>query len=303
MAQHALLRIEHCTLGELINLGADYLEHSGLVFGHGTDNPMDEAAWLALEACGLSPVEPVDNFDELVNKGHLARAKNWFCRRAEQREPVAYITGRAWFAGLEFAADTRALIPRSPIAELILNEYQPWVTEAPESVLDLCCGGGCIAIASALALPEATVHASDISTDALALAAVNVQKHGVGHRLSLFEADLFTGLPLSQRYDLIVSNPPYVDKIDMHDLAPEYQHEPELGLTAGNDGLDIVTRIVNEAAQHLTPNGVLIVEVGNSQPAVEHQFNALDMVWLEFEMGGAGVFMTTAAALNEYNNR
>ncbi|MEM7257994.1 MAG: HemK family protein methyltransferase [Pseudomonadota bacterium] len=164
----------------------------------------------------------------------------------------------------------------------------------------MCCGGGCIAIASALTFPEAQVHASDISADALALAAVNVHKHDADQRVTLFESDLFNALPAGHRYDLIVSNPPYVDSLDMQELPAEYQHEPQLGLTAGNDGLDIVRRIIHGAVDKLTDHGVLIVEVGNSQPAVEQHFDALDMVWLEFESGGIGVFMTTAAALNEF---
>ncbi len=299
MAQHALFQIQQCSLARLIDAGASYLEQSDLVYGHGTDNPGDESAWLALEACGLSPVEPLDDYEIPVNRGHLARAKCWYRRRVEQREPVAYIVGRAWFAGLEFAADKRALIPRSPIAELILDGYEPWITEPPSTILDLCCGGGCIAIASAIAYPQAHVHASDLSDDALQLALLNVQKHGLEDRVELIKSDVFADVPSAHQYDLIVSNPPYVDRQDMQDLPGEYRHEPQLGLTAGSDGLDIVKRIIDGAAGRLTENGVLIVEVGNSQPAVEDHYRELDMVWTEFEMGGAGVFVTTANALKE----
>lgn len=303
MARHALFGTDQCTLAELIELGANYLESANLVYGHGTDNAMDEAAWLALEACGLSPVDMIEDYQLSVNSGHLARAKSWFKRRGENREPVAYITGRAWFAGHEFDTDVRALIPRSPIAELISHKYQPWLTETPATILDLCCGGGCIAIATALAFPSAVVHGSDLSSSALQLALQNVVKHGLSQRVQLFESDVFVALPSDQQYDLIVANPPYVDKPDMQSLPEEYRHEPELGLTAGGDGLDIVRRIIEGAPDRLTDSGVLIVEVGNSQPAVESQFSKLEIIWLDFDRGGAGVFMTTAKALRQYINR
>jgi ribosomal protein L3 glutamine methyltransferase len=299
MSEHALFRLQQCTLAELIEAGSDYLAQSSLVYGHGTDNPHDESAWLALEACGYSPAEPLDDYFAAVNRGHLERAKTWYRQRVVEHTPVAYITGRSWFAGLEFKTDQRALIPRSPIAELICSDFEPWLTATPQSILDLCCGGGCIAIACAHQFPGATVHGSDLSADALQLAAENRQMHGLENRLTLFEGDLFGPLPEGQRYDLIVSNPPYVDHEDMQALASEFQHEPQMGLAAGVDGLDIVDRILTSARQRLTENGVLIVEVGNSQPAVEARYPELDLIWLEFEMGGAGVFLTTATALDK----
>lgn len=301
MAQHPLFDTKQCTLAELIELGASYLKSANLVYGHGTDNAVDESAWLSLEACGYSPVEALSDYNVQVNKGHLERAKVWFIRRVENREPVAYITGRAWFAGLEFMTDTRALIPRSPLAELIHSEYQPWLTDTPRVVLDLCCGGGCIAVATAMIFPNASVHASDLSAEALQLAAINVQKHKLEGRLHLYKSDVFESLPNGERYDLIVSNPPYVDKPDMDSLPAEYQHEPMLGLAAGNQGLDLIDKIITGAAARLTVNGVLIVEVGNSQAAVEFRYSQLDMIWLDFELGGAGVFVTTAPALQEFS--
>ncbi len=297
MSEHALHKLTQCTLAELIEVGGDYLAKSDLVYGHGTDNPHDESAWLALEACGLSPAEPLENYHIDVNRGHLERAKNWYRQRADQKIPVAYITGRSWFAGHEFVTDSRALIPRSPIAELICTEFEPWLTDTPDSILDLCCGGGCIAIACALQFPDATVHGTDLSPEALQLAALNREKHQLQDHLQFFEGDLFNGLPIEQRYDLIVSNPPYVDREDMQGLAAEFQHEPQMGLAAGIDGLDIVDKILGDAQNRLTDNGVLIVEVGNSQPAVEQRYPELELIWLEFEMGGAGVFLTTAASL------
>ena len=297
MPSHPLFELQTCTLAELIDAGADYLTTSTLIFGHGTDNAFDEAAWLALEACDRNPAQPIDDYQVVLNRGHLERAKDWFKRRAETRTPVAYITGRSWFAGLELLTDERALIPRSPIAELILNQFQPWLPQPPASILDLCCGGGCIAIASAVAFPDAVVHGCDLSADALSLAADNVAKHSLQDRVSLFQGDLYRALPTDRRYDLIVSNPPYVDKQDMDDLALEFRHEPEMGLAAGIDGLDIVERILSDAAGRLSEHGVLIVEVGNSQPALEARFSALNLVWLEFEMGGAGVFLIDAKSL------
>ena len=290
MSEHALFKLQQCRLAELIEVGADYLAQSSLVYGHGTDNPHDESAWLALEACGYSPAEPRDDYFVIVNRGHLERAKAWYRQRAVEHVPVAYITGRSWFAGLEFKTDQRALIPRSPIAELICSNFSPWLTAPPQSILDLCCGGGCIAVACAYQFTDATVHGADLSAEALQLAAENRQLHGLENRLALFEGDLFQPLPEGQRYDLIVSNPPYVDRGDMQALAAEFQHEPQMGLAAGAEGLDIVDRVLTVAREYLTENGVLIVEVGNSQPAVEEHYPELDLIWLEFEMGGAGVF-------------
>lgn len=297
VSKHTLLQLESCTLAQLIEAGRDYLLEHDLVYGHGTDNALDESAWLAMEACGYSPAESLEDYQVPVNPGHLARAKNWFRKRALENIPVAYITGRSWFAGLEFVTDSRALIPRSPIAELIADEFQPWLSEPPSAVLDLCCGGGCIAIATALAFPDAVVHGSDLSADALQLAAVNRTRHQLDDRLQLFEGDLFSALPKGQRYDLIVSNPPYVDQQDMQSLAAEFHHEPQLGLAAGTAGLDIVEQILADAKSRLSPTGVLIVEVGNSEPAVEQQFSALGLMWLEFEFGGGGVFLINAASL------
>lgn len=292
-----LFDLENCTLAELIEAGHQYLSTHDLVYGHGTDNPFDESAWLAIEACDLSPVEPVGDYSISVTHVQLGRAQSWYRERAERQIPAAYLTGRSWFAGLEFVTDDRALIPRSPIAELIGQCFQPWLAEAPEAVLDLCCGGGCIGIAMAKAFPQTRVHAADISSDALALAELNRRKHDLGDRMQLFEGNLFAPLPSNQRYELIVSNPPYVDRQDMQDLAVEFSHEPALGLAAGDDGLDIVQQILGTAGRFLTPNGVLIVEVGNSEEAVANRFADLDLIWLDFESGGAGVFLVGAQSL------
>ncbi len=294
---HRLFQLENTTVAGLIDAGQEYLAASDLVYGHGTDNPFDESAWLALEACNISPAEPLDDYNIPVTDAQLHRARDWFRQRVEQRKPVAYLTGRSWFAGLEFVTDERALIPRSPVAELIAAEFNPWLPEPPAVAVDLCTGGGCIAIAIATVFPGCQVHAADLSAEALQLAAVNRDKHGLQQRLQLFQGDLFEALPNGQRYDLIVSNPPYVDARDMQSLAEEFGHEPELGLAAGHDGLDIVAQLLNNAHRYLTPTGVMIVEVGNSEEAVQHRFAELDLLWFDFENGGAGVFLIGAQSL------
>lgn len=297
MSDTGLFELKQCTLAELISAGEKYLLKHPLVYGHGTDNAFDESAWLALEACELSPVEPIQSDEVSVGDDHLERAKRWFKKRAIDKVPVAYLTGRAWFAGLEFVVDERALIPRSPIAELIMNAFDPWLAGAPESALDLCCGGGCIGIAMASTFAGCSVDMADLSQHALDLSAINVEKHKLADQVRLYKTDLFQSLPAESKYDLIVSNPPYVDAEDMSQLATEFSHEPQLGLAAGNDGLDIVARLLRDAKRYLKPDGVLIVEVGNSRAAVERRFPEVDLLWLDFEYGGDGVFLVNADAL------
>ena len=298
MPDHELFSIKKCTLAELIDAGQAYLAEYPLVYCQGTDNAFDESAWLAIEACERSPVDPIDNYQIPVTAAQLQRAKEWYRKRVEERIPVAYLTGRAWFAGIELAVDDRALIPRSPFAELVLDEFVPWLPQPPSAALDLCCGGGCIAMAIAHVFEHCMVDAVDLSSDALELAATNVANHQLGERVVLHQGDLFEPLINTQkRYDLIISNPPYVDAADMQVLAAELQHEPSMGLAAGADGLDIVAKIIASAKQYLQADGVLIVEVGNSQQAVEDRFGHLGPVWLEFEHGGDGVFLLQAGQL------
>ncbi len=279
-----------------------YLQEAGVWFGHGTDNALDEAAWLVSHALGLAP----DFAEEILPNPLSAAEKDSISallqRRVEERLPAAYLTGKAWFAGLPFYVDERVLVPRSPIAELIANEFRPWLEpERVERVLDLCTGSACIAIATAFALPEAEVDASDISAGALDVALRNVREHSLEDRLHLFESDLFNGLP-EHRYDLIISNPPYVDAEDMAALPDEYRREPTLGLAAGQRGLDLVIPMLRDAAEYLQPEGVVIVEVGNSAEALSQQFSQVPFTWLDFEYGGEGVFLLEAAQLCDYHS-
>ena len=302
-AANALFDLQDCTLEQLIVAGGNYLQAHPLVYGHGTDNPMDESAWIAIEACGLSPADPLEDYSIAVSDDQLHRAQQWFRARAEQHTPVAYLTGRSWFAGLEFKVDARALVPRSPIAELILSDYQPWLAKQPQHILDLCCGGGCIGIAACVYAEQSTVTACDLSAEALALARENASLYELDERYQVYQGDLFDALPDDHRYDLILSNPPYVDAEDMQHLAGEFHHEPVLGLQAGADGLDIVAKILQSAGDYLNDNGVLIVEVGNSEEAVDQRFPTLPLVWLEFENGGSGVFLVEAAALMQWRKQ
>lgn len=292
-----LFSLHDCTLETLIRAGADWLDGHPLSYGHGTDNALDEAAWIALEACELSPQEPLSDYSIKVTAAQLQRAQQWFRQRAQDQTPVAYLTGRSWFAGLEFATDHRALIPRSPIGELILGNFEPWLQRPPAHVLDLCCGGGCIGIATAVQFPDCAVAAADLSAEALALARQNVAQHRLQQRVTLFHGDLYAALPSDSRYDLIVSNPPYVDSADISRMGGEFHHEPRLGLSAGRDGLDIVRRILAQAARYLCRNGVLVVEVGNSAPALQQLYPEVEFIWLEFAAGGHGVFVLTEADL------
>lgn len=290
LAAREQLASELVTVRDYIRWGMSELLRGGAFYGHGTDNAYDEALQLVLHALRL----PLDTPPTLLD-ARLARAERLLVlslleTRVRERVPAAYLTGEAWFAGLPFKVDERVLIPRSPIAELIEAGFEPWLQEAPARVLDLCTGSGCIGIVCAYAFPAAEVVLSDVSEDALAVAQDNIERHGLQQRVRAVHSDLFAALS-GQRFDLIVSNPPYVDAADLAGMPREYHHEPRLGLAAGEDGLEIVRRLLRDAAEHLNPGGLLVVEVGNSAAALEHAYPEAGFTWIEFERGGEGVFV------------
>ena len=292
------------TARDLIEWGAQQFDTAGLVFEHGTDNARDESAALVLHALGISYGQPDTVLDKAVSIADKARAIGLLEQRVTTRKPAAYLINEAWFAGLPFYVDERVLVPRSPIAELIEDGFAPWIDPARiRQILDLCTGSGCIGIACAYAFPDARIDAADISGAALAVARKNVVQHGLGERVRLIESDVFGKLS-SGIYDIIVSNPPYVSAAEMTQLPDEFLHEPAAGLAAGNDGLDIVVRILKDASRHLAADGILVIEVGYSQDSLVAQFPEVPFIWLEFEYGGEGVLLLEASmwALDSYRN-
>jgi ribosomal protein L3 glutamine methyltransferase len=290
------------TLRDMILWGEQILDEAGVYFGHGTDNALDEAAWLVSHAVGLPPTFSDTQLEQVMSAEQQTAVEKLLERRVKERLPAAYLTHETWFAGHRFYVDERVLVPRSPLAELILDEFQPWLDATRLTrVLDLCTGSGCIAIATALALPQVQVDATDVSPDALEVARRNVADYGLAQRVALIESDLFDALQ-GRRYDLIVSNPPYVDAEDMATLPEEYRREPQLGLAAGPEGLNLVIPILQQAPEHLTPEGVMIVEVGNSAEALQARFPTVPFTWLEFSYGGEGVFLLEAPQLVEYHD-
>jgi ribosomal protein L3 glutamine methyltransferase len=285
------------TVGELIARGAARLRRARVFFGHGTDNARDEAAALVLHALRLPPRGRAALYRRRVGQAGAQRVRQLLARRIRERIPAAYLTGSTWFAGAHIAVDARVLIPRSPIAELIERRFAPWIEPSRvRRVLDVGTGSGCIAIACARALPRARVDGIDISADALAVARINVRRHRLTHRVRLLRSDHFSALG-GAAYDIIVANPPYVGTRELAGLPPEYRHEPRLALAAGSSGLDSVRVILAQAARHLRPRGLLIVEVGNTEQAVRRRWGHLPFLWLEFERGGGGVFLLTREQL------
>ncbi|MEX2360929.1 MAG: 50S ribosomal protein L3 N(5)-glutamine methyltransferase [Gammaproteobacteria bacterium] len=288
------------TVNDLIRWGASRFGEADIHFGHGTDNAIDEAAQLTLHALHLPATLPPALYTAALTDDEIHRVIALLERRITERKPAAYLTGDAWFCGLPFHVDERVLIPRSPIAEMITRQFEPWVdADQVERVLDICTGSACIAVACAYAFPNAAVDASDLSPGALEVAAMNVERHHVAGRVHLYQSDLFAA-HAGRHYDLIVANPPYVDADEMDALAPEFRHEPELGLTAGADGLDLALRILDEAPGYLTDDGVLVCEVGASAPALAELLPDLPLSWVEFEHGGDGVFVIDAQGLRAH---
>ncbi|MEP0201895.1 MAG: 50S ribosomal protein L3 N(5)-glutamine methyltransferase [Halioglobus sp.] len=292
------------TLESALHYSADRLSASGVFFGHGTDSAWDEAVHLVLAVAGLDATASDTVLSMPFSESHWESLQHLLARRIEERVPLPYLLGKAWFAGLEFICDERAIIPRSPIAELILNDFAPWYTgEPPRRLLDLCCGGGCIGIASAVYHSQLTVDCADLDPAALALANENIERFGLRERVTALQSDVFSALSASPdaSYDIILSNPPYVDKDDLAEMPVEFGHEPDLALGSGADGLDLTRRILRQAHKYLTESGVLVVEVGNSQVALDAAYLNVPFTWLEFEQGGHGVFVLTAAQLKEFD--
>lgn len=283
------------TVLEVTRYCAGLLEQADLFYGHGTDNAWDEAAVLVLHAAGLPADQPVSaeaGFPQTARP----RLAEYLDRRILDREPAPYITGEAWFCGLSFRVDPRVLIPRSPFAELIHNRFEPWRPAGPvRRILEVGTGSGCIAIAAALAFPDSEVVATDISRQALALARENRAEHGLEGRLHLVQADLLQGLV--GPFDLLLTNPPYVPRAELDVLPAEFGHEPRLALASGSDGLASARGILQDAPALLAPQGLLALEVGAGWPALEAAFPELPFLWPEFEHGGEGIALLTAADL------
>jgi len=288
------------TVRDLVRWSASRFGEAGLVFGHGTDNAFDEALLLVRHALHLPLQFPETYLASNVTAQERGAVLALIAERIDSRKPAAYLTHEAWFAGLGFYVDERVLVPRSPMAEWIERGFEPWLNpDDVEQVLDLCCGGGCIGIACAAHFENASVDLVDISPPALEVARRNVERHELQDWVQVIESDLFEAVP-AQRYQLIISNPPYVSADEMQALAPEYRHEPELGLAAGHAGLDVVVRILAQAADYLDEDGILVVEVGNSQRMLGECFPDVPFLWLEFERGGQGVFLLEAAQVREF---
>jgi ribosomal protein L3 glutamine methyltransferase len=284
-------------VGDLLDWATDQLAQAGLAFGHGTANARDDAAALVFHALRLRHDSAPGSYRLAVSDAGRRRVVALLRRRIDERVPSAYLTGVTWFAGHEFKVTPDVLVPRSPIAELCLNSFEPWIDATRVSnVLDIGTGSGCIAIAAAHALPAARVDATDVSARALALARRNVRRHRLGRRVRVLRSDVYGALR-GRRYDIIVSNPPYVPAVELRRLPPEYQHEPRLGLYASRSGIAIIARILAGARRHLEPQGILVVETGDTEHAVRRQWPSLPFTWLEFEHGGGGVFLLNASQL------
>ncbi len=286
------------SLRELIESTAQQFQQAELYYGHGTEDAAADAYYLVMCKLGLDFDCDESELEKPVSQQNVDKINELIHMRIHKRIPVAYLVKQAWFAGLEFYVDERVLIPRSPIAELIYEQFKPWVNlEQVRHILDIGTGSACIAIACAYVFPEVKVHAVDIDQDALDVARKNIDLHELNDRVTLFKTDLFNELP-RQQYDIIISNPPYVSNDEMQTLPDEYRHEPKHALEAKDDGLALVNRILKQAGDYLTDNGILIVEVGNSMQILIDKYPDIPFHWFEFEYGGDGVFLLTKLQLN-----
>jgi ribosomal protein L3 glutamine methyltransferase len=284
-------------VGELLDWATRMLEQAGLAYGHGTGNARDDAAALVFHALRLRHDSAPHSYRRVAPAAGRRRVATLLRRRIEERLPSAYLTGVTWFAGHELRVRRDVLVPRSPIAELCQNSFEPWIdANRVRRVLDIGTGSGCIAIAAAHALPAARIDATDVSPQALALARSNVRRHRLGRRVKVLRSDVYGALR-GRRYDIIVSNPPYVPAAELRRLPPEYHSEPRLGLHASRQGTAIIARILAGARRHLEPQGILVVEAGDTEHAVRRRWPSLPFTWLEFEHGGGGVFLLNANQL------
>jgi ribosomal protein L3 glutamine methyltransferase len=291
------------TINDLIRFSISEFNKNELFFGHGTENSLDDAVALVLASLHLPPDLDAAYFQTKILPSEKKLILERIQRRIETREPVAYLISEIYFAGFHFYVDKRVLIPRSPIAELLEEEFSPWIDgDSIERILDVGTGSGCIAIASALYFPTASVDAIDINADALAVAQINADRYDLGDQLRLIQSDLFEKLTPADKYDVIIANPPYVPSSSMETLPEEYRHEPTLALDGGPDGLKLVDKILVQALDHLTPNGILIVEVGEAQQNLEEKYPNIPFTWLQFNRGGDGIFLLTAEELKEYHS-
>ncbi len=279
------------TVAELVGGLGSILEFYELHYGHGTDNPQDEAYALVFSVLKIDFADTDKVWDNPVSQDNISPVINLVVRRIRQRIPLPYLTGEAWFAGLRFHIDDRAMVPRSPFAELIEQDFAPWIDTSRElRILDMCTGNGCIGIAAAVYLPHVSVDIVDISEDALVLAGQNIELYEIGDRVSAIHSDLFRNLD-GKCYDLIISNPPYVPASSMANLPVEYRYEPEIALQADDGGMAIINALLLQSARYLNDDGILIVEVGEIKDTMHRLYSRLPFVWLEFEYGGENIFL------------
>jgi len=298
LAAHSLsLPPELATVRDFVRWGASAFVRRGLVFAHGTDNALDESFHLTLWALKLPPDVPAIYLEATLTQPERALVWRLLNERLNSRKPAAYLMGEIQFCGLPFTIDERVLIPRSPIGEMIGKHFQPWLTVEPRRILDLCAGSGCIGIACAYAFPQAEVDLAELDTGALQVAKSNILRHRCHPQVRAYESDLFAGLPAEARYELVVSNPPYVPTAEVDALEAEFRHEPRLALEAGEDGMEIVARLLAEVPQVLTDDGLLVCEIGGSQEEFLARFPHLPVAWPDFERGGDGVFVINRRAL------
>ena len=309
------------TIRDFIRFGVTALRQYDAHLGQGTEDYFAESSALVLQTLSLEWKADAEIFDAKLLPSEKAEFLALLERRINEKVPTSYLLNLAYFCDKPYYVDERVLIPRSPIAELINQRFAPYcldendqVREAlnnlpenpqpkkPQRILDMCTGSGCIAIALAYAYPDADVDATDISKEALEVASINAEHHDKQYQVALLESDLFDKIPAENQYDLIVSNPPYVDAEDMADLPEEFHHEPELALAAGQDGLDLVRKMLAQAADYLTEDGLIVIEVGNSEWAMKQNFNTIDFHWLKYQNGGSGIFALTAAQCRQYRD-